>query len=162
MTVTTGLTPGVTSPPLPKASPKLPPVVIPNVLYHYTCTEHGEAGIRKRREVLPRMQPMLGYPLLWLTDLDTPDRWALGLTSSTPCCDRTEVRVSVASHGNNGGTTVVPWWFYARNMVDRYVRDLYEDTGLPLHWWVSLEPVAATAMIATSVLAAMPRKRVDS
>lgn len=132
---------------------------VPTVLYHYTCAQHGEAGIRRNGKVLPHYQPLLGYPLLWLTDLDTPDMWALGLTNYSLCCNRTEVRVSVAPHDDSGNTLVAPWWHFARDHVDRFVRDLLEDKGLPLRWWVSLAPVKATGMIATSVLSAHARQR---
>lgn len=129
---------------------------VPNVLYHYTCTDHGEAGVKRQGKVVPKLQPMLGYPLAWFTDMDQPDRWSLGLTNATLSCDRTEVRVSVAPHDGLGATTVEPWWYYARRKVDRFIRDLYEDTGLPMHWWVSEKPVRATGMIATSILRGLP------
>lgn len=129
---------------------------MPNVLYHYTCAKHGMNGIKNIHKILPYMQPMLGRPLLWLTDLDTPDVWALGLTSNFLCCDRTEIRVSVAPYDSFGNTDVEPWWHYAKHRMDRFLRELYEETGLCMHWYVSEKPVRATGMIATSVLQAMP------
>lgn len=128
--------------------------VVPRTLYHYTCREHGAPGIQRSGTLRPRPHPLLNRYLVWLTDLETPDRWALGLTSITLCCDRTQARVTVHPHGDAAGRDavfVVPWWFYARQ-VPAVLREIMEDTGLPMHWWVCERAIPATGMIATSVL----------
>jgi hypothetical protein len=64
-------------------------------LYHYCCS-HSLEGIRKDGFLRPWRQVALGdVPLVWLTDLEVPDRKALGLTSDLLDCDRLEHRVVV-------------------------------------------------------------------
>jgi len=68
--------------------------------------------------------------------LAEPDALALGLTSETLSCDRTQARFTVAVNGS-----CVPWSAFARGL-SREVRDDMEcPPGLPRHWWVSREPV---------------------
>lgn len=61
------------------------------MLYHYTC-RHSAYSISHDKFIL---RPGL-TGLLWLTDLDVPDRRGLGLTSNFIECDRTEFRFAVA------------------------------------------------------------------
>jgi hypothetical protein len=105
---------------------------LPSVLYHYTCN-HGLNGIIADRALKPNYQPWLGMALTWLTDLDTPDRAALGLTSDHIVCDRTENRVDVTPTAD-----MQPWTTWARNArVPQVVRDMLEGGGgFPRHWWV--------------------------
>jgi hypothetical protein len=139
---------------------------VPGVLYHYTCRTHGEPGIRRSGTLRPFPHPILCRSLVWLTDLDMPDVWALGLTRHTLCCDRTQVRVTVHPHGDAAGNpatnSIAPWWFYARPM-SRTLREILEDIGAPMHWWVSEKIVPISGMIATSdLLARNPRDPKES
>jgi hypothetical protein len=109
---------------------------LPQTLYHYTCTDRA-AGIRADGELVPNYQPWLGWPLVWLTDLDTPDKAKLGLTANHLLgCDRTTVRCTIRRH-----PAVQPWSQWVRNAdVDPLSRDMYEaaDGAMPAHWWVSM------------------------
>jgi hypothetical protein len=125
--------------------------IIPNVLYHYTCTAHGEGGIRRSGKLLPFPQPILGRQLVWLTDMDAPNAWALGLTNTLLCCNRTEVRVTVHPHETAEACGIRPWWMYART-IHRALRDALEYTGLPMHWWVTGLAVPAVRIEHTAQL----------
>lgn len=110
----------------------------PLALWHYTCS-HSVDSIRRLRSLRPHWHPLLDTHLVWLTDLEQPWRDALGLTSHTLMCDRTEHRFQAAD------TRTAVWWpTYARaHRIPRHVRaDLEADPGvMPAHWWVSREPV---------------------
>jgi hypothetical protein len=114
-------------------------VTVP-VLYHYTC-EHGARGIRTSGGVLV---PGLDR-LVWLTDLDTPVRDALGLWSFVTPCDRTAYRFEVAE--DNGYTW--PWVGPGRWAMDpAYVELLEAAPGvMPRHWWVSGREVRASESV---------------
>lgn len=102
------------------------------VLYHYTCHDHGEIGIRESGLIKPGRDG-----LVWMTDLDVPVREALGLTSYSLRCDRTAVRFEVT---DNGYTQ--PWVRARRGLDPRFVADLEAAPGIMLmHWWVSGRPV---------------------
>jgi hypothetical protein len=140
----TALPPGMTS----------RPPGIPSVLYHYTCRQHGEPGIRDTMMLYPHSHPLLRMTLTWFTDLAYPDRWALGLTNTTLCCDRTQVRVSVAA-----SASMQPWHWFARQQQDRIppvMRDVLEQDGMPMHWWVS--PAPETAFAIAPLASLRPRK----
>lgn len=104
----------------------------PTRLYHYTCS-HAAPQIEASGALRPHRQPQLdGRLLVWFTDMQHPDRDALGLTSHLLRCDRTEHRVTVET-----GQAV--WWpVYARRMP-RVMRDVIETCPgvLPMHWWVA-------------------------
>lgn len=104
-------------------------------LYHYTC-RHSLAGIRADGLLRVNRQPVLdGLELVWLTDLETPDRAALGLTSRVLQCDRTEHRVKVDAGA-------VHWPVFARQLPATQRRSLELAPGaLPMHWYVSEQPV---------------------
>lgn len=105
-------------------------------LYHYTC-HHSVAGIRWAGQLIPNAHPWLPEPLVWLTDLDQPWREALGLTSHTLGCDRTEHRFRAATT-----VTAIPWTTYRRSVPIRAAHALEREPGvMPAHWWVSLVPV---------------------
>lgn len=106
-------------------------------LYHYTCSCCAEK-IRADGRLRPWRQVALdNVELVWLTDLDTPDRNALGLTSKTLKCDRTEYRVTVDS------LMTQRWVSYARWVPLELRRGLELAPGaLPMHWWISLLSVA--------------------
>jgi hypothetical protein len=112
------------------------------VLWHYTC-EHGNRAIEHTAERAGSVGRGLIRPGLdgwvWATDLDVPVRDALGLTSHSLGCDRTEFRwrlddLSVEAY-------FVPW-VSARRSVDPVRLDAIEGApGVMLrHWFVS--PVA--------------------
>lgn len=103
-------------------------------LYHYTC-HHRATLIRDIGVVVPNS--LFWAPdveLSWWTDLEKPDRYALGLTSYMTGCDRTEFRFAAADDAD-----LTPWghWAHARK-VSRIMRDMLEGDGAaPAHWWVS-------------------------
>ena len=109
-------------------------------LYHYTCRD-GERGIDHDGFVRPNAHPFLPKPLVWATDLATPYREPLGLTSFSLSCDRTEVCYEVATEG------FVPWVRWARDHVHWSVREELESAPgvMPRHWWVS--EVAAEVVV---------------
>jgi hypothetical protein len=126
-----------------------PAPVIPATLYHYTCHTHGEPGIRQSEKLVPFRQPLLGRALIWLTDMDTPNAWALGLTNYTLCCDRTQVRVTVHPLEHREACGLHPWWTYRRT-VHPVLRDALEQTGMPMHWWVTEKSVPVVAVTSTA------------
>lgn len=114
--------------------------------YHYTCS-HSAPLILRSGTVRPLGQlaclsgqmPTDRHWMLdiaWFTDLEEPLREALGLTSVTLQCDRTEWRLTVSDP-----STLLPWSRYARRRVPVDQREDLERYGRPAHWWVSLEPV---------------------
>lgn len=113
-------------------------------LYHYTC-DHGHDGITHDGFVKPHMQVVLGgLELTWFTDLDVPDRNALGLTSTILTCDRIKYRFEADVAAG------LRWWPQAVRDLDlhRYRRSLELAPGAaPMHWYVSLGtvPVAVRA-----------------
>lgn len=108
--------------------------------WHYTC-HHRAALIDADLTLRPHPQILMGNHLLvWLTDLDTPDREALGLTSTHLRCDRTEVRYRVVDGD------IVPWAEWADvNRIDRRLRSELTFGRRPRHWFVSTSPVLVTA-----------------
>jgi hypothetical protein len=110
----------------------------PDQLFHYTCRDRLD-GITADRRLIPNPHPLLGEALVWLTDLDVPDRQALGLTSAhLLTCDRTAVRVIVQTD-----PSTLRWSMWARRArVPSLARALLEGGGaLPKHWWVSAVPM---------------------
>jgi len=105
-------------------------------LFHYTCG-HG----RSRLGAAGRLEPN-GYPrLVWLTDMDTPDRVALGLTSAFLECDRLAHRYVVRP-----SDAIVHWPGSAvAEAMDPTLRAELEQDRQPEHWWVS--PVSLRATI---------------
>lgn len=105
------------------------------VLYHFTCDD-GARGVRRDRCLRPNPNTQPGLPpVVWLTDLDVPDRAALGLTSNVLGCDRTRWRVTVDCDAE-------PWPVFARGLSFASRRGLEFAAGaLPMHWWVTRGPV---------------------
>jgi hypothetical protein len=122
---------------------------VPGTLFHYTCREHGEPGITRDQKLLPNRQPLLDRNLVWLTDMDTPHAWALGLTNNYLCCDRTQVRVTVHPLSHNEKCGVHPWWHYRRT-VHPVLREAVEQTGMPMHWWVTELPIPVVDIAPTA------------
>lgn len=93
-------------------------------LYHYTCA-HAHAKIST--ELRPGLD---GF--VWLTDLDAPFDYALGLTRLLTRCDRTAHRYRVTD------TTDVTAYLDVRATLHRERREGLETFGtLPRHWYVS-------------------------
>lgn len=104
-------------------------------LYHYCC-RHSANEILKTMTVLPNKGMMLKVG--WFTDLDYPDRDALGLTSHMLDCDRASFRFTVTQHD------LVVRWGQVRSHAPRAVVDALElaPGAYPAHWFVSPHPVA--------------------
>jgi hypothetical protein len=108
-------------------------------LYHFTCA-HAAPLIRQCGELRPHPQVLLaGVGLVWLTDLDAPNRYAIGLTSHSLPCDRMAHRFEVDVE------EPLRWVDYLREMpfeVKRAARQLAVAPGTrPMHWYVSAEPI---------------------
>lgn len=108
-------------------------------VYHFTCADHGEPGIRRTRTVIPRFHPFIGAALAWFTDDPAPTEEHVGLTSSIQPCDRMAYRVTVPDHPD-----IVPWRLssFRAVMPMHTLRDL-ERFGDPDRWFVSAYPVPA-------------------
>lgn len=112
-------------------------------LYHYTC-DHGAKGIAATGKVIPGFMltenrlPWTGR-VAWFTDLSSPHRQALGLTSEILTCDRTGHRFRVTDD-----TEAMPYWVFAR-LLTRAEREFVEAApgARPAHWWVSVCGVPA-------------------
>lgn len=117
--------------------------------WHYTCiharNEIGETGmLRPIRDLvsqakLDRLVPSLRHVsrFVWLTDLDTPDRRALGLTMQLGGCDRAAYRYRV-----HGDYTPIRYVDVRRDLPERTREQLESAPGaMPAHWWVAVTPV---------------------
>ena len=107
------------------------------ILFHYTCA-HAANKIGRRGLLFPYPQPFAPEigPVVWLSDLAVPDRWALGLTSRYLSCDRTEYRYRVATK------LAVPY-SAMRGLIRPDVRADLEAFGQADRWWVSRHAVEA-------------------
>ena len=110
-------------------------------LYHYTCA-HSVNGIRRDGKLRPNRHPLLDMELVWLTDMEVPDLYALGLTSHLIRCRRTEFRAVCGDVG------ALHWPVLARELRRLHgdmrsgVAALESAVGVrPMHWWVSTGPV---------------------
>lgn len=119
-------------------------------MYHYTC----DCALEKIEADNWLLKPNLltakfGLPVVvWLTDMEQPDKQALGLTSRTLPCDRTQHRLAIPDT-----SSVVPWsqWCRANNFT-RAQRDVLEvsnrfgsaSQAQPRRWFVSSKPIWAT------------------
>ena len=114
--------------------------------YHYTCAHSAplilRSGVVKPLGQLGNLAGQMPadrqwmLDIAWFTDLPDPLREALGLTSETLQCDRTEWRVTVSDPSG-----LVHWPRFARGRVPREQRDDLERYGRPAHRWVSEAPV---------------------
>lgn len=126
----------------------------PTVLYHYTC-EDGLRAIALDRAIWPHRHSWLGYALVWLTDLDVPDRRELGLAAADfRSSDRTAHRIDVAYRPE-----IQAWMQWAHNVrIPGLVRDILEAGGARAdHWWISpiALPVAAIDGVPQRTMAAI-------
>lgn len=107
-------------------------------LYHFTCRDGLEA-ITREGVIRPHVSPQVGRPLVWLTNLDVPNRLALGLTSHTLGCDRMEYRFEVDDH------LAIHWPAFFRSLPfadRRRAVALHYGYGVrPAHWFVSEQPI---------------------
>jgi hypothetical protein len=104
-------------------------------LYHYTC-EHAARELGYRGMLRPNVHPLLdGARLVWLTDMDVPDRFGLGLTSDSLSCDRLNFRY-VAVDVNDA----VRWpdWCRGRD-IGPLAAHLLESGGRQCDRWFVLE-----------------------
>lgn len=115
-------------------------------LFHYTCS-HSAPLIAKARWLQANPHPFMPEvgPLIWLTDLNHPDRHGLGLTSRMLRCDRTRWRAVVVA------SEAIHWPVFART-IPRRVREELEGVpgALPMHWYVArgMVPILAIAEVA--------------
>ena len=103
-------------------------------LYHYCC-QHSARAITKRGFLEPFDHAgLFGVPLVWLTDSETPDREALGLTSHIQPCDRLEFRYVVTDVDR-----CEPW--IGSDVRNRLATvggfDAFEAGRDPSSWWIS-------------------------
>lgn len=112
-------------------------------LFHYTC-DHGHAQLGPESALVPAIDiigPGRDAPwtaqFVWLTDMDTPDRNALGLTSNILNCDRLSHRYRVVDEHS------CVWWPEYAARLHASTRHEIEDAdgARPRHWWVALQPV---------------------
>lgn len=110
-------------------------------LYHFTCS-HAAPGIETAGVIRPSLQPQLGldpWPrLVWLTDMETPDRAALGLTSVTLKCDRTEHRFRAT---DTSGVVRFAEWQRGRVPFAAFAALVIGHE--PARWWVAEVAVPA-------------------
>jgi hypothetical protein len=122
------------------------------LLYHYSCSHVAAAiarsGVLKPgtawrhydARLLTHGEPMSGLwrapAVIWLTDLATPDPEALGLTSRTLDCDRTEYRYTVQRADD-----MMPWLQFAEwhRANSAWLRVLH-DGRQPDRWFVAVLP----------------------
>jgi len=120
-------------------------------LFHYTCG-HGRKGLGELGLVTPVAQltpeavvdPAENAVLWWLqhrvwfTDMETPNRNALGLTQNYSRCDRTRWRYRLTVKPEETGLKP---WVDVRRDVSPYIRELLEHSpgARPRHWWVAYD-----------------------
>jgi hypothetical protein len=118
-------------------------------LYHYTCG-HGATDIRKQDRIIPGVhlhgKDVGGARFAWFTDLAPPvPREAVGLTSLTLACDRTECVFTVDRDAPN----IRRWVDVRRSHPDLWHLELAEGAA-PMHWFVSEHPVPVLAEVTAN------------
>jgi hypothetical protein len=110
----------------------------PTLLYHYTC-EHGYKAAKACGSLIPGPEG-----LLWLTDLEPPaPRLALGLTTYSLACDRMAHVFEVPV------TCDVIWWMQYRRRKPHLIAKEFAPGVMPMHWFVSEQPLAFTQIRVT-------------
>ena len=104
-------------------------------LFHYTSW-FGSQAIEADAERMLRPNPTSG--LLWATDLDFPNREALGIMDRSVSGDRGDIRYRVL-----GAREFHHWPLVRRSLPGRLVLDLEPEGSLVMHWWVSVTAVPA-------------------
>lgn len=112
-------------------------------LYHYTCS-HGRDAIGEMGVLIPNRHPFLKRSFVWLTDMEVPDRDALGLTSTILSCDRLEYSYEVIEESIK---QCMPFSRF-KKLSNTVVEDLARYAQ-PSHWWVSTRPI--TAVLSASL-----------
>lgn len=116
-------------------------------LWHYTC-KHTRLALDQGGTLLPPLWkiesvpeglPLPAYALLglvWATEADDPDPYALGLTSATISCDRLAYRYAVPREAFTR-------WGRVRSRLDRDLVDALERArgAEPAQWWIAEGPV---------------------
>lgn len=119
-------------------------------LYHFCCKhsaraisadgllrpliEWGRLDGRLQKVGAPRTGLADAPAVVWLTDMAQPDRYALGLTSFTLSCDRTEFRFTVDTN------FAEPWAdYYRRWRANRdWLAWLHSGPVQPDRWYVAI------------------------
>lgn len=111
----------------------------PDILYHFTCTDHGVTGIANTGIIRPWSHPLLAElgPIIWMTDLPAPSREAVGLSSGFLACDRLEWCFEITT----AAVRPLLWWPEIRHFCNvSTVTDL-EAGARPSHWWLTTVPI---------------------
>jgi hypothetical protein len=108
--------------------------------YHYTC-RHSLAKMEPDLYGYVTLQPLSPGGILWVTDLDVPQRKGLGLTSTIIDCDRTEFRLELLDD-----TTVRRWVDVRRDYPELHPLEL-ADGAMPMHWYISTSPERARLIL---------------
>lgn len=104
------------------------------VLYHCTSTYHLpqilESQYLKLTDANLRADIENYKNVVWLTDLEKPDAFALGLGGIT---DKTEIRITIEKKKN-----FKYWKVWSRkNKIDKAWADILERDRKPNNWWIS-------------------------
>ena len=111
------------------------------MMYHYTC-EHGHAGLGDGGWTLPNWNPIIGAHLTWFTDMDTPDRDTLGLTSETGLlsCDRLTYRYKTVHPTGDGD--IYPWLNSSEQaQTSPHTQADMQRFGDPARWFIARRQV---------------------
>lgn len=128
-------------------------------LFHYTCDD-GRAGIgdvgflRSSAQLSGRTDLPDIARWIWLTDMETPDRNALGLTSQILGCDRMTHRYEV--RWDYAADAAAPWT-QVRRLAPAVERQALESApgAKPRHWFVTRQPIEVVyvGLVAEQVVA---------
>jgi hypothetical protein len=121
--------------------------MIPETLYHYTCAHVrellGDEGVlRPAVDLVPYGRRPLLTPAamwVWLTDMETPNPGALGLTRHLITCDRTEYRYRVDMAA--AGEDIWRWSDVRLRTRPRFRRAMESEYARPSRWFISARPV---------------------
>lgn len=115
----------------------------PDLLYHYTCFDHGQAGIERSGYLKPNAHPWLAAqygPVVWLTDVGDSALAGLATGMFPPVslsCDRLAVCYTVLRDDVDG----LVWWPDIRMRFDPSAVAALEAGALPNRWWLTRRPV---------------------